>query len=155
MFHCLHWHTLKLFVITYVLFAAANIAWFCYLMKDFYKEHLAAVGHIPEMGMFSTHHMLILLAWALVAGGFVTFVIAHTHGSYLCALYKGAMYGLIIGGSHQILNYVMISHWPLEVVYYTIAWKVAVFAILAVLMEYIAVLLDFEHAHSCHCQEGK
>jgi uncharacterized membrane protein len=127
-------------------------------MKDFYRTKLSGIVNMPDtemgMGMFSNAHLLMFLAAALVVKGIIIFVLPRTHGSYLCALVKGAMYGLIIGGSYQLMNLAIIAGWPVEVVYYGIAWKMVVCACVTAFTVWVAEMCGCEHMCSCEC-DGK
>lgn len=159
MFHCFNLHAIKLFVVSFIAYVALNVAWYCYIMKDFYRTNLAGIIDMPEMGMdmgmFSHTHLLLYLASAFVVAGVIAFVLPLTKGNLVQALIVGGVYGFIISGAHQVMNYALIANWPAEVVYYSIGWMVVVLAVVSALAVYVADLCGCQHI-SCGCDlKGK
>jgi uncharacterized membrane protein len=143
MFKCYNWHTVKLFVISFIAFVAMDSLWISYLMKDLYREKFS-FADMQETGMFGMKCLLALVVWALIVKGIVIFVLPRTHGLYSHALFKGGLYGLIVYGSYELTNYIVLADWPMEMVRYDIAWGVFICAIVSVIGVYAA--------HLCGCE---
>lgn len=158
MFQCFNWHRVKLFVLSYLVYAAISIGWYCFLMKDFYREKFAALSQMGDMGQmswFSSTHLLIYLAWALVVKGIIIFVLPRTHGDHMRALILGAIYGLIVGGAHQILNLALVSGWPMESLYYDIPFMMALSAAVTVFAIYAAEWCGCAKMCNLHCEKDE
>jgi len=151
MFHCFNWHTIKLFVISLVAFIALDCLWIFFLMKDMYKEKLAVVSHMGGAGILDYKCLAALAVWALIVKGIILFVLPRTHGSYLCALLKGGIYGLIIYGTYELTNYAVLPNWPTEIVGYDIAWGVFICAVVTAFAVWMAKMCGCEHMCSCNC----
>ncbi len=130
MFHCFNWHTIKLFIISFVAYVALDCLWICYLMKDLYKDKLSPFSDMSEFNIFDPRYLAALAVWALIVKGIILFVLPRSHGSYLYALVKGAMYGLIVYGAYELTNFAVLPNWPKELVGYDIAWGMALCAII-------------------------
>ena len=152
--HFFNWHTLKVFVASYVAFVVLHTIWFCYVVKGMYTEKLAGIAIEPEMNMFSQDYLLMLLGAALLVAGIIIFVLPHTHGDYMYAFVKGGVYGLIISATHQIKNFVTIAHWPMEIVWYSVAAEVVLCALVTVLAVKVAELGGCRNIYGC-TREGK
>jgi len=85
-------HTIQVFVVSYIAYVVLNVAWFSFLMKDFYLEKFAGVVNAPDIELgtyfkiFSNPHLLILLAWALVVQGIIWYALPYSKGNYGLAL---------------------------------------------------------------------
>lgn len=159
--HYFNWHRMQLFVLTFVAYIVANAVFYCYLAKDFFAEKLGNLMQMPshEMGgmasWFDHQHMLMYLVAALIAKGVIIFVLPRTKGNMVRALILGGVFGLIVCGTHQILNLSMIAGWPVEVVYVSVAWHAILLSALSALAVYVAELCGCEHI-ACGCDlKGK
>lgn len=154
MFHCLNWHTLKLFAVSLTTLVALDIVWFCFFMKDFYLTSLANFIEVMPNNMLVINYPAAIAAWALVGFGIVYFVLPRTHGHYTCALVKGAVYGLIVYGVSSLCKFAVIAQWPRDLAIYDIAWGAAACALVTLITMYAAGLCGYEHM--CTYQnEGK
>src|SRR3990167_10576550 len=116
MFNRFNWHAIQVFVISYIAYVVLNVTWFSFLMKDFYLKKFAGVLNASnvELGtyfkIFSNPHLLILLAWVLVVGGIIWYALPYSKSNYQGAFVSGAVYGLVVSGSHQILSFAFIAN---------------------------------------------
>ncbi len=144
MFCRFNWHMVHVFVASYIAYVALNVAWFSFLMKEFYLEKFADVLNASDVELgtyfkiFSNPHLLILLAWVLVVQGMIWYALPYSKGNYQWAFISGAVYGLIVSGSHQILSFAFIANWPVEALYVGIPWMMFACAVVTVIALYIA-----------------
>ncbi len=155
MIHRFNWHTIQVFVVSYIAYVALNIVWFSFLMRDFYLEKFGNVLNASDIELgtyfkiFSNPHLLILLAWVLVVNGMIWYALPYSNGNYHRAFISGAAYGLIVSGSHQILSFAFIANWPVEALYYGVPWMMFVCAITTVVALYTAQ--KWGCLHMCGC----
>ena len=144
MFYRFNWYTICVFAVSYIAYVALNLAWFSFLMKDYYLEKFADVLNASDIELgtyfkiFSNPHLLILLAWVLVVNGMIWYALPYSKGNYPWAFISGAMYGLVVSGSHQILSFALIANWPIEALYYGVPWMMFVCAVVTVVALYTA-----------------
>lgn len=144
MFHRFNWHTFQVFAAAYITYVVLNVAWFSFFMKNFYLEKFADVLNASnvELGtyfkIFSNPHLLILLAWVLVVKGMIYYALPYGKGSLQAAFISGALYGLVVSGSHQILSFALIANWPVEALYVGVPWMMFACAIATVVARYTA-----------------
>jgi uncharacterized membrane protein len=144
MFHRFNWHAIQVFVVSYIAYVALNVAWFSVLMKNFYLEKFAGVLNASDIELgtyfkiFSNPHLLILLAWVLVVKGMIWYALPYSKGSYQWAFISGAVYGLVVSGSHQILSFALVANWPIEALYYGVPWMMFACAVVTVAALYTA-----------------
>lgn len=141
---CFNWHAIHVFVISYIAYVVLNVAWFSFLMKDFYLEKFAGVVNTPDIELgtyfkiFSNPHLLVLLAWVLVVQGLICYALPYSKGNYSLALISGAAYGLVVSGSHQILSFALTANWPIEALYLGVPWMMFVCAVVTTVALYTA-----------------
>lgn len=144
MFLRFNWHAIQVFAVSYSAYVVLNVAWFSFLMKDFYLKKFTGVLNAPDIELgtyfkiFSNPHLLILIAWALVVGGIIGYALPYSKGSYLWAFISGAIYGLVVSGSHQILSFALVAHWPIAALYYGIPWMMFACAVVTTIALYTA-----------------
>ena len=154
MFHRFNWHTIQVFVVSYIAYVALNVAWFSVLMKNFYLEKFAGVLNVSNVKLgtyfkiFSNPHLLIALAWALVVIGMIWCALPYSKGNYQRAFISGAIYGLIVSGSHQILSFALIANWPIEALYCGVPWMMFVCAAVTVVALYTAEKFGYLYMYS-------
>ena len=128
MFHRLNRKFFQVLGASYITYVALNVAWFSFFMKSFYLEKFVGVVNPADITLgtyftiFSNPKLLVLLAWALVITGLISYALPCSKGNYQAAFVSGAIYGLIVSGSHQILSFALIAHWPVEGLYASIPW---------------------------------
>ncbi len=149
MFNRFNWHAIQVFAVAYITYVVLNVAWFCFLMKDFYLEKFAGVLNAADIELgtyfkiFSNPHLLIALAWALVVQGMIWYALPRSRGMISWALISGAAYGLVVSGSHQILSFAFIANWPIEALYLGVPWMMCASA--------VTVAVAFYTAKICGC----
>jgi uncharacterized membrane protein len=142
MFHRFHWHRIQAFIVSYIAYVILNAVWFSILMKDFYLEKFAGVLNVSDIKLdtyfriFSNPKLLILLAWVLVVGGMILYALPYSKGSYQRAFISGAIYGLVVSGSHQILSFALVAGWPIEALYLGIPWMMFACGVVTVVALY-------------------
>jgi len=153
MFHRFSWSVVQVFLVSYIAYVVLNVAWFSFLMKDFYLKKFAGVLNASDVELgtyfkiFSNPHLLIALAWVLVVKGMICYALPYSKGSYQWALVSGAMYGLVVSGSHQILSFALIAHWPIEALYLGVPWMMFVCAAVTVIALYAAKKCGYAYKH--------
>jgi uncharacterized membrane protein len=120
-------------------------------MKDLYKDKLSPFSDMSDMSFMDPRCLAMIAVWALIVKGIVIFVLPRTHGSHLCALVKGAMYGLIIYGSYQLTNFAVLANWPTQLVCYDIAWGMALCAVITCFSMCMAKWCGYENMCGCEC----
>ena len=151
MFHRFNWHVIQVFVVSYVTYVVLNVAWFSGFMKSFYLEKFAGVVNPSDYTLgtyfkiFSNPHLLILLAWVLVVIGMIWYALPYSKGNYQWALISGALYGLVVSGSHQILSFALIANWPIEALYVGVPWMMFVCAIVTAVALYISEKFGYSY----------
>ena len=148
MYNCFSWHAIKLCAISFVAFVAANYIWFNYFMKD--KMMMGNMG--DGMMMLSGYYLAAaLVASFLIVKGIVIFVLPHTGGDYTRALIKGGIYGLIVYGSHELMNYAFMRDYPTDMMTYCIIWGVVLCAGITLFTVYVAEWCGCEDM--CGCED--
>ena len=144
MFYRLNWHSIQVFVVSYIAYVVLNVTWFSILMKDFYLEKFGGVLNASDVELgtyfkiFSNPHLLVLLAWVLVVKGIIWYALPYSNGNYQRAFISGAVYGLIVSGSHQILSFALTANWPVVALYYGVTWMMFACAVVTVIACYAA-----------------
>ncbi len=151
MFHRYSWRMVQVFVASYITYVLLNVAWFSFIMRDFYLEKFAGVVNPADItldtyfNIFSNPRLLILLAWVLVVQGMIWYALPYSKGSYQGALISGAVYGLIVSGSHQILSFALIANWPIIGLYIGLPWMMFACAATTVVALYAAEKVGYSY----------
>ena len=151
MFHRFTLSMIKVLVASYITYVVLNVAWFSFLLKDFYLEKFAGVVNPSDITLgtyfkiFSNPHLLILLAWVLVVAGIIGYALPYSKGSYQGALVSGAVYGLIVSGSHQILSFALIANWPVVALYIGMPWMMFACAVTTVVALYTSEKVGYSY----------
>ena len=122
-------------------------------MKDFYKEKLSpfvTMGDNMEMIKYAA----AFAVWVLIVKGIIIFVLPRSHGSYIHAAVKGAIYGLIVYGSYELTNFAVLANWPTQMVGYDIAWGVFLCSFISVLSLFVAHWCGCEKMLNCEMKKG-
>lgn len=115
-----------LYIVTLCGYVAIDAVWLSMIMQDFYRHHFSLIG--PQV--FTLRLVPALLAWALVVGGSLIFVMPLIENSLLRAIIYGAFYGFVLYGVYDFSNYATIQQWSLNLLLADLAWGVVINAFL-------------------------
>ena len=149
MLHSFNLQTVKLYAAALITYVVIDMGWICYLMKDFYAQHLGSYVSVVDGHVAVLNWPAGVVAWALLALGQIVFVLPRNHGDYVCALTEGSLYGFIVYGVYQLTNYSIIREWSYNLVLYDIIWGVVINAVVAVAVLYVSKLVHYKHGEKC------
>jgi uncharacterized membrane protein len=109
---------LKLYVIAFVFFFAIDLLWLGIVAKDIYQRY---IGHLlkPDVNWVAA-----ILFYLLFIGGLVFFVLmpAVDSGSWVKALYLGALFGFITYATYDLTNLATLKDWPIQITIIDLIW---------------------------------
>ena len=109
---------IKLYFVTLPIFFAVDMIWLGWIARNFYRTHL---GFLLRD---SFDWKAALLFYAVFIFGLVYFVItpAFENRSWLEALGKGALFGLITYATYDLTNQATVKNWPTIVTIADLIW---------------------------------
>jgi uncharacterized membrane protein len=122
--------------ISTILYAAIDMAWSGYLMKDYYINWLVhIIRPISQWNFF--HGFAAALTWALVVVGVFVFVIPLVGNKSLGnSFLYGALFGAISYGLYETTNYAIIYAWQSGMVFVDTLWGAFACGIITLVMKY-------------------
>jgi uncharacterized membrane protein len=107
--------------------------WILVLAKKFYADHL---GFLFTK---SVNIAPVLVFYPLYAVGVLLLVVlpAVSSSSWVEALWRGALLGLVAYGTYDLTNHATISNWPLSVTLVDIIWGMTVTSVTSVIAYFI------------------
>ena len=115
--------TLKLFVLSMVIFAFLDAIWIGYIMLNNYKKWFGSLANLNADGSFHINYVSAVGVYVLLAAGIVFFVLPRVAGaSPLQIFLTGAFMGLIIYGVYDLTNSATLTRWPLNLILVDMAW---------------------------------
>ncbi len=109
---------LKLYAIAFVFFFAIDLLWLGIVAKDIYQRY---IGHLlkPDVNWVAA-----ILFYLLFIGGLVFFVLmpAESSGSWVKALYLGALFGFITYATYDLTNLATLKDWPIQITIIDLIW---------------------------------
>src|SRR4029450_8729941 len=113
-------HTLKLAAIGAVAFMVLDGVWLGLLMKNFYRDQLAAIVRLAKGGI-APNWPAAVVVYVLLGTGIALFVIPRASTVSLGAAY-GARFGLVVYGVYDFTNYSTLRQWPFVLTLTDVAW---------------------------------
>ncbi len=128
---------LKLYCIALPIFFAVDMVWLGVAAKGFYAKH---IGFLMKANV---NWVAAIAFYLLFIAGLVVFVVspALEHGSWLRALWLGALFGLISYSTYDLTNLATMKDWPLLVTVVDLIWGTVLAASVSVGTYWIAVKL--------------
>jgi uncharacterized membrane protein len=132
----------RLFGVLFVVAAALHMVWMKFF-GDAYCAQARACGGAKDGGSCELPccWACFLGKCALFVAGFVLFVVPQLGMGMMSDLWCGALWGLILGGFHNLCNKSMLCSWGWEMVARDTAWCGAMGATLAFLTMHLRALL--------------
>lgn len=112
--------TLKLVAIALPVFFAIDMIWLGLVAKSFYRQHLGGLLRSD------VNWPAALIFYLLFIVGLVVLVItpAVDAGSWLQAVGRGALFGLVTYATYDLTNLATLRDWPVVVTVVDLAWGV-------------------------------
>lgn len=125
------------YIATLIPLIALDMLWILVLAKKFYAD---------QMGfLFSKSINLAPVAffYPLYALGVLVLVVvpAVSSASWVEALWRGALFGLVAYGAYDLTNHATIANWPLSMTLIDMAWGMTVTALTSVIAYFIITAL--------------
>lgn len=121
------------YVATLVPLIALDALWILVLAKKFYADQMGFLFsksiNLAPVAVFYPLYALGVLLLAVVP--------AVTSASWVEALWRGALLGLVAYGAYDLTNHATIANWPLAVTLVDMAWGMAVTALTSVIAYYL------------------
>ena len=125
------------YIATLIPLIILDALWILVLAKKFYADHMGF--------LFSKSINLTPVAffYPLYALGVLVLVVmpAVTSASWIEALWRGALLGLVAYGAYDLTNHATIANWPLTMTIIDMAWGMTVTAIISVIAYFIITTL--------------
>lgn len=123
--------------ISTIVYAAIDMAWAGYLMKDYYINWLVHIIRPISQWNFS-HGFAAALTWVLVVVGVFIFVIPLvSHKSFGKTFLYGALFGAILYGLYESTNYAVIYAWQPAMVIIDTLWGAFACGVITLVMKYL------------------
>jgi len=124
------------YIATLIPLAALDAMWLLVISKGFYAKHMEflftkSVNMIPVLFFYPIYSLGIL---------FLVVLPAVNSGSWIEALWRGALLGLVAYSAYDLTNHATISGWPTIVTFVDILWGVAVTALVGVAAYFIILM---------------
>lgn len=124
----------KLFFIAFPVFFAIDMVWLGLIAKDFYR------GQIGALMKTDVNWTAAIIFYLIFIAGLVVFVIspAVEKGSWMHALFFGALFGLVCYATYDLTNLAVAKDWPILVTIVDLAWGAAIAASVSTITYLIA-----------------
>ena len=125
---------LLLYLLTTPVFFVIDMTWLGLIAKNMYKREL---GFLMRTDIVWWAAILFYLLFIL---GILYYAVlpAHAAGSWVKALYLGALFGFFTYMTYDFTNYATIRDWPLTIVFVDTAWGVVLSTSVSVISFFIA-----------------
>ena len=125
---------LLLYLLTTPVFFVIDMTWLGLIAKNMYKREL---GFLMRTDIVWWAAILFYLLFIL---GILYYAVlpAHAAGSWVMALYLGALFGFFTYMTYDLTNYATIRDWPLTIVFVDTAWGVVLSTSVSVISFFIA-----------------
>ena len=126
---------IKLYCIALPIFFAIDMVWLGVAAKNFYAKN---VGFLMKANV---NWAAAILFYLLFIAGLVVFVVtpAIEKGSWVRALFFGALFGLITYATYDLTNLATLKDWPLVVTVVDLIWGTTLAASVSIATYSIAV----------------
>ena len=127
-----------LYLATFGVFFVIDLVWLLVMNSRFYKIQLSEL--IAEKVKWLPAILFYLL---FIAGVLLLIVIpAVNHGTWITALLKGGLLGMISYGTYDLTNLASIRNWPLKATIVDIVWGTLLSAVVATISFLIATAIS-------------
>jgi uncharacterized membrane protein len=125
---------IRLYFIALPVFFVIDMLWLGLIAKNFYAQQ---VGFLMKPNI---NWIAAILFYLLFIVGLVIFAIspALEKGSWVLALFSGALFGLISYATYDLTNLATIKDWPLLVTVVDLAWGAVLAASVSIITYFIA-----------------
>lgn len=126
---------LKLFLIAFPVFLLIDMLWLGVIAKNFYGRQIGSL--IKEKVNWSA----AIIFYALFVFGLVFFVIdpAVESTSWLAALFRGGLFGLITYATYDLTNLATLKNWPLKLSIVDILWGVILGSLVSTITYFVSI----------------
>lgn len=125
---------LKLFFTSFGILILFDIIWLGFIMKDFYKLHLADKARVFD-SKFEIQWMAAFGVWALLIVGQLVFVYPKVINTSISTSFLwGALFGFIAYGIYDLTNYATLRGWSLQLTVVDMLWGSIINGLIAVLL---------------------
>lgn len=125
------------YIATLIPLSALDALWILVLAKGFYADKMSF--------LFTKTPNLVPVAvfYPLYSLGVVFLVVlpAFSAGSWLEALWRGALLGIVAYGAYDLSNHATIANWPLSMTLVDMAWGTAVTALTSVIAYFVVAAI--------------
>ncbi len=130
---------IKLYAIALPIFLAIDMLWLGLIAKDFYR------GQIGSLMKSDINWTAAIIFYLLFTAGIVLFVVtpAIEKGSWMHALFFGALFGLIAYATYDLTNLATLKNWPLLVTVADLAWGAALASVVSAATFFIATKIGW------------
>jgi len=121
------------YIATLIPLMGLDALWILVLAKKFYAEHMgflfsSQVNFVPIAFFYPIYSIGVLLLAVLPA---------INSNSWVEALWRGAVLGLMAYGAYDLTNHATIANWPLVMTLVDIAWGITVTALTSLIAYFI------------------
>ncbi len=125
------------YIATLIPLLTLDALWILVIAKKFYVEQMGflfskSINLVPVVFFYPLYALGVLLLAVLPAV---------TATSWVGALWRGAVLGLVAYGAYDLTNHATISNWPLTMTLVDIAWGMVVTALTSVIAYFIITAL--------------
>lgn len=113
----------------YTAFISLDALWLGVVARSFYLSELGSSMRMLE-GVFSPRYGAAAIVYALLVLGVIFFVLPDAR-SVTNVLLRGGLLGLVTYGVYDATNRAILSHWPLGISFFDVAWGVVVCALVS------------------------
>jgi len=130
--------TIKLYIVSLIVFMLIDFIWLGLIAKNFYQEH---VGFLMRS---KVNWVAAVVFYLLFVFGLVFFVIEPSieQQSLLTLLFRGALFGLITYATYDLTNLATLKNWSLIVTIVDLIWGMVV-SVSVSLITYLMALRFF------------
>lgn len=125
---------IKLFAIALPVFFVIDMTWLGVVAKNFYREQIGALMK-PDVNWTAA-----IIFYLIFITGLIVFVIAPAveKGSWMHALFFGALFGLVCYATYDLTNLAVAKDWPLLVTIVDLAWGAVLASSVSIVTYFIA-----------------
>ncbi|HMB66002.1 MAG TPA: DUF2177 family protein [Patescibacteria group bacterium] len=126
---------LKLFLIAFPVFLLIDMLWLGVIAKNFYYRQIGSL--IKKRVNWSA----AIIFYGLFVFGLVFFVIvpAVESISWVVALFRGSLFGLITYATYDLTNLSTLNNWPLKLTIVDILWGVVLASLVSIITYFISI----------------
>ncbi len=117
-----HSHFFRALLAVFLVTIIGDVLWHNWLLHDFYYARVDAINGAPTPDKFPFY---IVLAEIIAAVGTTFFVLSGPHLPTMAdGVFRGALLGLMMAGSLNLVNHTLLVHWDLTVAVIDVLWGI-------------------------------